>query len=84
MFTRDLSCLQFNIMFIAVSDYFSSLNNVIAYFLPNSGSKFIARVLQLILYPANKIFSWWTYIVTVTPKVKRERHTKGSESEEVG
>ena len=61
MFTRDLSCLQFNIMFIAVSDYFSSLNNVIAYFLPNSGSKFIARVLQLILYPANKIFSWWTY-----------------------
>ena len=54
---------------------------MIAYFLPNSASKFIARVLQLILYPANKIFSWWTYIVTVTRKVMGERHTKGSESE---
>ena len=30
-------------------------------------------MLQLILYPANKIFSWWTYIVTVTRKVMGER-----------
>ena len=55
-----------------------------AYFLLTSASKFIAKVLQLILYPANKVFSWWIYIVTVTRKVTRERYTKGSESEEGG
>ena len=55
-----------------------------AYFLLTSASKFIAKVLQLILYPANEVFRWWIYIVTVTRKVTRERYTKGSESEEGG
>ena len=65
--------------------WFFTLNNVTAYFC------YWAQQVNLQeegvtadVVSCNKLFSWWIDVVAVTWKVTRERHTKGSESEEGG
>ena len=65
---ENLCCLWLYIMFMAVSDDFSHSTTWPFIFLLNSASKLIARALQPIFHPANKVFSWWIYIVTVNLK----------------